>query len=553
MAADNVQVNIDADESGLAAAIARAKAQLDSFDQKVIASGQRLAELFKRADIDPAFAFKRLSPESQQALATYYASQQKVIAGTKELSGATEQMGGAFRIAGVNVESMFATMATRMAVIGGFVFVLKQIHEGLVQLVAIGEAKRQYDSLADSVEHAGRNFTLLTESSKAAQTAIPQIEKMADVMVGYGMDVDVAAVQTESLAKAAKFLTTNEKDAAAMGLTLADAMGRLHAGEVLSDKQIRLLATATGTASAENIKLLNTYVELQRVGPAAIKAIDDNLRVLQETERNEEQQRERADRQAEQSQERRLSAIEKLAQAQEKGLLQAPATAQERVYQGLGIPTAQSTAKLDAMTAAFEQATQAPSGGQVAAMQRLLAGGGPLPGQQLQAMLDPSMIARYQQGIEALAGQLPGGTPAQVHRLIAQGAFTSADVMRAAKESHEDAAESTRYAAQDQMETQRETAEAQKRGIAQQTQDAREIAETGIRRGLVSGAPGVQKAFEEVGGPPGARLAKDLMSGWSTFIGESLKNLFPTKVIEDQKDIQQKTFELLNATFGGTT
>src|ERR1700740_2500855 len=113
--ADVIQVSFEGDESSLAAAIEAAKRQLASLDQATIETGRKLAEAFKITGRDPASIFPMMAAENQRALAAYMATVEKVKDAIRGLSGATNEMGGAFRVGGVNIESMMTRMGARMA------------------------------------------------------------------------------------------------------------------------------------------------------------------------------------------------------------------------------------------------------------------------------------------------------------------------------------------------------------------------------------------------------------------------------------------------------
>jgi hypothetical protein len=69
--------------------------------------------------------------------------------------------------------------------------------------------------------------------------------------------------------------------------------------------------------------------------------------------------------------------------------------------------------------------------------------------------------------------------------------------MRAGKEAHQDQMEALRFNNQQQMEDQRQRADAQKQGIIEQGQKLKETAETSLRAGMAGAPPGIQKAYQD--------------------------------------------------------
>jgi hypothetical protein len=466
----DINVIFEADESGLAQAIAAAKGQLASLDQSLIATGQKMAAAFQKSGILPANVFKGLDPANQQALAAYYASLEKVESGTNKVTEATEKMGGATQRAGINFGAMMERMMVRMAVFELIRLGIQGVKAALDEMANIGQAEGQFARLSGTVEGAGEAIgksavalKLLKESSLEVGGGFPAAEKMAETLMNYGAAADEAAVQVEGVGRATRSLAGDEKEREKVQLRLIEAQGRLRLGEE-NESDLRLMAQWSGNLREENLKLVNSYAELKRAGPAAIKAIDDNLRQLEETERKTEQATERAERAQEKAEDRRLSGLEKLEQFLERG-----------------------PAQMNKMTAAFERGAGPET--QREGMERLMRGGTPAaPG--IGQLISPSLRQRYEQGIEALATEFHYSAK-QVRDLVGKGAFDYAYVLRAGKEKQQDADEATRQASQDRLQAAREQAQGQKESVATQIQTSREAAESAVRRGY---APPIQTA-----------------------------------------------------------
>jgi hypothetical protein len=441
----------------------------------------------------------------------------KVTGATNELSDAEEKV----TRSGINVIGMLERMAVRFAIFETFRLALGAIVKEIEEFKNIGQAQRQLDALSDSLAHAARNQTLLAQSAQEANIGIPQGEKMVEILTSYGMSLDAATVKVESLGKASALLTTNEKDREMVTRQLAEAYGRLYAGETLTEAQERLLARASGDLRERNLALVNTYEELRRAGPAAIKAIDENLKALEEDTRSSEQ-----------ALDRHLSAIEKIGRGMDRAA-QETYQAQLKQYQQDLAKSPLRAANMLAMgygaLSAPTPPTPPPAGGELG--RELQAGGGPL--------VSAGMLAQYQKGLEQLAKDA-GQTVQEVQAEVKAGWFDVRDVMGAAKEKEADELRAAQDAAQKEKES-----------IRQQEAAAKEARDKGLREGLAPGAPGIEQPFAA---QPSAQVQaiQDFFRGWETRNAETLAKVIPTDDLSNGAKAQERTATLLENTFGGT-
>jgi hypothetical protein len=421
----------------------------------------------------------------------------------REVTDATNELSEASGRAGLNIGAMMERMATRMVIFEAVRLGIQGVKAALDEVTSVAQAENRFERLSGSIQADTVAMKELKDSSLQVAGGLPQGEKMAEALMNYGASAREAAVQTEALGIAARSLGGDEKEIQKVQMQLADAFGRMRLGEE-SVGDLRLLAEYTGKARDENLKLVNTYDELKRVGPAAVKAIDENLRQLEADTRKEEQTVEEASRKAETDLDRHLSAIEKISRGQDK--------AAQEAYQQQMSQYQQDVANYPALVANMRtmgygritpptEPTPPPSGGELG--RELQAGGGKL--------VNAGMLAQYQKGLEQLAKDA-GQTIKEVQTEVQAGYFDVRAVMGAAKEAHQDEMEATRKKYQDQMEAARQSAQEQKAAIEQQTAAAREAAEQGIRRAYVV-------PERPPGGAPGTTLPALEQQAADTFMG----------------------------------
>jgi hypothetical protein len=434
-------------------------------------------------------------------LLKYRQAVKEVTGATNELSEATEGMGQSAGRAGINIGAMMERMATRMVVFEGLRLGIQGVKAALDEVTSIAEAENRFERLSGSIQADTVAMKELKDSSLQVAGGLAQGEKVAEVLMNYGASAREAAVQTEALGIAARSLGGDEKELEKVQLRLAEAFGRMRLGE---PADLRLLAEYTGKARDENLKLVNSYDELKRVGPAAIRAIDQDLQQLEQDTKKQEQAEEEASRAAEKTADRHLSAIEKIARGQDKAAQDAYQQQMKQYQQDLAnspLRAANMRAMGYGALSAPTPPTPPPAGGELG--RELQAGGGPLVSRE--------MLAQYQKGLEQLA-QDAGQTVQEVQAEVKAGYFNVRDVMGRAKEARQDETEATRKNYRDQMEAARESARDQKEAIEKQTADAKEAAERGIRRAYVvpEGAPGAA---------PGTMLPALQQKAADTFIG----------------------------------